>query len=213
MNHNDHVDKSGIVIRKEVNSLKKEIVRKSIHLASAFVPFLLEHFRLIVLWGLAGVLVVYCIAEFLRIKGKHIIFLSLLTEAASRKRDENKFVLGPVTLALGVLTSAILFDEITASIAIYALAFGDGLASLAGMLFGKNKIPFGKGKTFEGSITCYCAIFVSTFCVTKNALFSLLVAFVGAVIEALPIKDFDNVIIPIGIGFFVQLLLPHIVLM
>ncbi len=204
MKHTEHNNKSGIVIQKEANTIRKELVRKSIHLGACLVPFFLEHMRFVVLIGLTSVLFIYTIAEFLRLKGKHIFFFSAVTEVAARKRDENRFVLGPVTLATGILLSALFFDQNSAAIAIYALAFGDGLASLAGKLFGKHIIPFCAGKTLEGSLTCFGAIFLSTLCVTNNVVISLLLAFVGTVIEVLPIKDFDNIIIPLVLGFVAQ---------
>ncbi len=199
-----YVHKSGIIIQKEFNSIRKEMVRKSIHLATGLVPFFLEHMRTLVLYGLASVLVIYCIAETLRIRGKNIFFVSSLTEVAARKRDENRFVLGPVTLAVGVLLSALLFDEKSSGIAIYALAFGDGLASLAGKLYGRHYIPFGGGKTVEGSVTCFIAIFLSTFFVTQNGFIAIVLALLGTLIEVLPIKDFDNIIIPLVLGFTAQ---------
>ncbi len=197
-------DRSGIIIQKEANTFRKELVRKLIHLATSFVPFFLEHYRYTVLWGLLAVLVLYCLAEFLRFKGKHVILFSSLTEVAARKRDENKFVLGPVTLALGVLLSAVFFDDLPARIAIYALAFGDGLSSLAGTLYGKHIIPLCAGKTLEGSATCFVAIFISTVIVTQDILLSFIIAFVGTIIEVLPIKDIDNIIIPLVLGFIAQ---------
>ncbi len=204
MKQQSHSDKPGIIIQKEANAIRKELVRKSIHLATAFIPFFLEHFRVLVLAGLFLVLAMYCIAEFLRMRGKNIILFSFLTEAAARKRDENHFVLGPVTLALGVLLTAFFYDTTPAAVAIYALAFGDGLASLAGKLFGKHLIPFSSGKTLEGSVTCFVAIFFSTLFVTKSVSTSLLIAAAGTVIEVIPIRDFDNIIIPVVIGFISQ---------
>ncbi len=197
-------NKSGIIIQKETNTIRKEIVRKSIHLATCAVPFFLAHMRIFVLLGLSAVLALYCIAELLRLRGKNVFIFSSLTEVAARKRDENRFVLGPVTLASGVLLSALLFDEKSAAIAIYALAFGDGLASLAGKIWGKHLIPFCAGKTLEGSLTCFVAIFLSTLFVTQNFMIALIISFVGTIIEVLPIKDFDNVIIPLVLGFVSQ---------
>ncbi len=204
MNKNPYSGRTGILIQKEANIIRKELVRKSIHLATAFVPLLLKYFYYYVILALTTVLVCYVIAEFFRYKGKKIVFFSFFTEVAARKRDENRFVLGPVTLAIGVILSALLFDEKSAAIAIYALAFGDGLASLAGKLFGKHEIPFCHGKTLEGSFTCFAAICISTYAVTQKALVSLIIAFFGTVIEVLPIKDFDNLIIPLILGFIAQ---------
>ncbi|MBR1721117.1 MAG: phosphatidate cytidylyltransferase, partial [Treponema sp.] len=81
----------------------------------------------------------------------------------------------------------------------------DGLASLAGKTFGKIRVPLTHGKTVEGSLTCFAAIFTSTFFVTNDCRTALLVAIVGALIEVMPLKDFDNLIIPISLGGIVTL--------
>ena len=78
--------------------------------------------------------------------------ISKITEIAARKRDENHFVLGPVTLVCGILLAALLLPLDCARVGIFALAFGDGLASLMGKLFGKITIPGAHGKTAAGSV-------------------------------------------------------------
>ena len=188
---------SGIIVRKYANSMFKELFRKSIHLCSAAVPFLLSVARIPVLCLLCAVLIFYCIAELLRLKGHSVVLVSKITEAASRKRDENRFVLGPVTLALGILISAAVFQPKPAAVGIYALAFGDGLASLAGKVFGITVIPFTAGKTVAGSLTCFAAIFLSSWAVCGSTFAALIIAVMGMFIELLPLKDFDNLIIPI----------------
>jgi dolichol kinase len=149
----------------------------------------------------------YCIAELLRCRGINVPLVSVITAAAARKRDENRFVLGPVTLALGVICTAILFEHIPASLGIYALAFGDGLASLAGKIAGQVKIPFTRGKTALGSLTCFVAIFCTSFCVLGQALPSLIIACLGMLIELLPLKDLDNFVIPLSIAAVSQYVL------
>ena len=197
-------EKDGIIRRQRLNDIAKELFRKSIHVCSAFIPLFLQCARLPVLFALAAALVLYSLAELMRLKGKSIPLVSAVTAAAARKRDENRFVLGPVTLCAGIILAAILFEPFAASIGIYALAFGDGLASLAGKLFGKVKIPLTQGKTVAGSLTCFAAIFVSCFLVCYNAKIALCVASVGMFIELLPLKDLDNLFIPLVLGLVAQ---------
>lgn len=198
----------GIVKRQYLNDIAKEIFRKSIHICSAFVPFFLHYLKWPVLFALAFVVCMYTIAELLRLKGKYIPVISAVTAVAARKRDENKFVLGPVTLACGILVCAILWQPLPASIGIYALAFGDGLASLSGKLIGKVQIPMTQGKTAAGSLTCFAAIFTSCFIACGDSSVALVVASIGMFIELMPLKDFDNIIIPIVLGGIAQFLLP-----
>ncbi len=185
----------------------KELFRKSIHMLSAAVPFLLSVAYWPTLILLMTVVLVYSLSELARMHGVEIPVISKITTVAARKRDENKFVLGPVTLTVGIILSALLWKGEGACIGIFALAFGDGSASLMGKLFGTVKVPFADGKTVAGSLTCFIAIFLSSFCVCRNALEALVLALVGMIIEVLPLKDLDNLVIPVAIGalaFFIH---------
>ncbi len=191
---------SGMVERQKFNSLLKELFRKSIHICSAFVPYFLSLFYRQVIILLCIVLIVYSISEIFRLKGYTIPLVSKITETAARKRDANKFVLGPVTLVCGILLASLLLPLDCARVGIFALSFGDGFASLTGRFLGKVSIPFSGGKTAAGSLSCFFAVYISTFICSGNTLVSLIVAFAAMIIELLPIKDFDNLVIPISIG-------------
>ena len=188
------------------HSLQKELVRKAIHLMIAFVPTLASwNYMLTVSLLICGILT-YTYSEFLRSKGKYVFLISDLTSIASRDRDKGHFVLGPITLGMGALLALLLYPHPSASIAIYALAFGDGLSSLAGKIFGDRKIPLTGGKTYAGSFTCFAAVFLVTFHLNGDLYKSVTIAIVATLIEALPSKDLDNIIIPIGTGYFAALL-------
>lgn len=201
---------AGIEVKKRFNDLRKEAFRKGIHICTAFVPFFLHHLYVPTLCLLVAAGVLYAVAEYLRGKGRNIPLISDVTAAAARTRDEHTFVLGPVTLVAGILVTALLWSERAAAAGIYALAFGDGLASLAGKTFGRVHIPFTFGKTAAGSLTCFAAIFCTTFFVSGDCSVSLVIALVGMAIEMLPLKDFDNLIIPVLLGGIAQRLLPLI---
>ncbi len=191
---------AGIDVKKKLTSLQKEFFRKTIHICTAFVPIFLHFARIPVIVILCIMGVLYTIAELFRLNGVEIPLVSDITAAAARKRDENKFVLGPITLVCGIILSAVLWTEMSARVGILALAFGDGLASLAGKTFGRVRIPFTQGKTAAGSLTCFAAIFCSAFFVMHNTLIALVVACAGAFVEVLPLKDFDNLLIPVMLG-------------
>ena len=186
----------GIVKRQRINAIIKDLFRKSIHICSSFVPLFLSFAYWPVIGLLVLALVLYTISEILRARNINIPLISKITEIAARKRDENRFVLGPVTLVCGILLAALMFPLEYARVGIFALAFGDGLASLFGKLFGKLPIPGAHGKTVAGSLTCFFAVFVSTFCCCGNCMISLIVATCAMFIEMLPLSDFDNLIIP-----------------
>ena len=196
----------GIVQRQRLNAIFKELFRKSIHICSSFVPFFLGLAYWPVICLLVLAVIVYTISEILRAKNINLPLISRVTEIAARKRDENRFVLGPVTLVCGILLAALLLPLDCARVGIFALAFGDGLASLMGKLIGKITIPGAHGKTAAGSLTYFFAVFISTFCCCGNCLTALIVALCAMFIEVLPLSDFDNLIIPPVIGYIFSVL-------
>jgi len=180
--------------------IRTEIVRKSLHLLIGLVPMLATwNFGVTVLLLSAGILV-YSYSELMRLRGFDIAVISRLTAIAARRRDAGKFVYGPVTLGIGALLALMLYPEPAASIAIYALAFGDGLSSLVGKAFGSIRIPFTGGKSVEGSLTCFVAVLCSAYAVTGDAPRSAAIALIATVTEAIPSKDMDNILLPMLVG-------------
>jgi len=178
--------------------IQTELLRKAIHLMVGITP-LMASISLPVTEGLlVGGLLVYTVAESLRLEGRVLPVITLLTRAASRTRDRDRPVLGPITLGLGALLCLMLYPEPAASVGIYALAFGDGLSSVVGKLFGRIPLPFTGGKTLEGSLAAFAAIFWATWWTGHDPVLALAIAAVGTVLEAIPLEDLDNLIIPLG---------------
>jgi dolichol kinase len=189
------------------SELTTELVRKGIHLLIAFVPLFasVNIYATLLLLGFG--IVVYSWAEKLRCEGKSVFIITRLTDLASRERDRGSYVLGPVTLGLGAMGALFFYPEPAASIAIYALAFGDSFSSIIGKGIGGIQLPFTGGKTASGSMTCLLIVFVVSYLLTGYLGVSLLIAFVATVLEALPLKDMDNIVIPLGTGLAAALLL------
>jgi len=186
---------------------RTELVRKLIHFLIALSPGMAAiNYPLTVLALMIGVLG-YTIMEQLRLAGVEVPLVSSLTGMASRPRDMGKFVLGPVTLGIGALLALLLFPSPAACIGIYALAFGDGFAGLAGKLFGRIRPAFLFGKSIEGSLACFTATFISAYLVSQSYFVSLTAAFTATAVEALPLEDYDNVALPLVVGAVVQLVL------
>lgn len=192
--------RGGIPLVQYRNSILKEVVRKSIHICSSLVPFFLGVAYIPTLLFLIVAFAIYCVSENLRVHGIEMPVVAKITAVAARKRDENQFVRGPITLVAGIIACALLWHSRAAAIGIYALAFGDGFASLFGKLFGRVHIPWTNGKTVVGSLVCFFAVFVSSFLVCHNTLYAYILAFIAMIIEVLPLGDFDNILIPIIVG-------------
>ena len=189
-----------------VEELLVEVFRKTIHLSSALTVVFAEHWYTPTIVAIVAITLLYCISEFFRMRGYELGIIAHITRYASRARDKGRFVLGPLTLATGVLAALLFFPMHTAKIAIFSLAFGDGLASLVGKRFGKIHLAFFKDKTVAGSLTCFVAVFLSSFAVSGKFWKSLVLGIAGACIEMLPLKDYDNLLIPVAIGFLALLL-------
>ena len=190
---------------------KSELLRKSLHFLIAFVPILASINRYFTLILLASGTLAYGLMEYLRQRGVSIPLISRLTVAASRRRDMGRFVLGPVTLGLGAFLPLLIYPLPFASIAIYALAFGDGTASLAGKFIGRLRPSFLFGKSVEGSVACFLGTFLSVWFYTiitgnGNIFIALLAACTAVVTELIPLRDWDNIIIPMAVGGLVWLI-------
>ena len=146
----------------------------------------------------------YTYMEYLRLSGVKVPVISSLTSMASRSRDIGRFVMGPVTLGLGALLALLLYPSPAAAIAIYALAFGDGFASLVGKFFGKWRPAFLCGKSVEGSLACFAAVLISAYGISGSMRTAFAAAATAMIVEALPLEDYDNLALPITVGLVVQ---------
>ena len=189
------------------DELKAEIVRKVLHFLIALVPGMAAVNKMatvaVLMIGTLG----YTLMEYLRLSGVRVPVISSLTGMASRPRDAGRFVMGPVTLGFGALLALLLYPSVAAAIAIYALAFGDGIASLGGKFFGKIRPSFLFGKSVEGSAACFAIVLFASYAVSGSIHVALTAAFVTMIAEALPLNDYDNLVIPVTVGMAVQLTL------
>lgn len=189
-----------------LSGLKGEFIRKALHMTIALVPAIATvagAFATLVL--LATGVLAYTVAEYIRLQGHSVIFISSVTVLASRARDRGHFVAGPVTLGIGTMLALLLYPAPAAFLAIYALAFGDGFAALVGRAFGTVQIL--PGTSLEGSLACFVAVYTAAYVVTGRIAESIVIAIAATVLEALPTNDMDNVILPVGVGLLTTLIL------
>lgn len=194
----------GLVI-PNLEELRTELVRKTLHFLIALTPALASMNRPLTVLALMAGTLFYAGSECLRLSGTTVPLISSLTNIASRSRDKGHFVLGPVTLGIGALLALLLYPSPAASIAIYALAFGDGLASLVGKCFGHIRPAFMRGKSIEGSLACFFAVLFVSYRVSQNLRLALFAAITATLVEALPLKDYDNIALPLTVGIVAQM--------
>ena len=184
---------------------KTEIIRKSIHFLIALCPVMAAVSQSMTMLVLLTGIICYTAMEMLRLSGVKVPLVSAITGMASRPRDMGRFVFGPVTLGTGALFTLLLFPTPVASIAIFALAFGDGFASLIGKFFGTYRPAVLFGKSVEGSLACFTATYFCAYLVSGNFIVALIAAVTATAVEALPLEDYDNIALPLAVGVAVQI--------
>ncbi|NIZ41233.1 phosphatidate cytidylyltransferase [Entomospira entomophila] len=188
--------------RKEFwETAKQELMRKVIHMGSILSIFVAKYSLPLLISILVIVTLIYIFAESLRLIRGGTSLITQIVSLTKRGNEDERPALGPITLSIGVMCAFIFFPPVAARIAVAALAFGDGLASLVGRLFGRLRPAFLRGKSIEGSLSCLIAVFATTWFFSKgHLLLSVIVAVVVTIVEALPLKSFDNIAIPIVVG-------------
>jgi dolichol kinase len=189
--------------------IRTELLRKSIHMLIVFVPFLVGLIgRGPTLALLAGGVVFYTYAEIQRTKGNSVPFITGLTNAAARPADfRSRIILGPITLGIGTMAALILYPRTASIIAIYALAFGDSFSSIIGRSVGRISLGGLREKTLEGSLACFLIVFFIALRMFNSPAGAGLIALTATVLEAIPVKDLDNIAMPMGSGLVACLVL------
>ncbi len=110
--------------------------------------------------------------------------------------------------AIGVLLTILTFPKPVSLIAIYALGIADPLSAIVGITWGRRRVV--SRKTVEGSLAFFFATaaisglvlaWTTPMAPAVLATIALLVAAVGTVCEALPLRIDDNLTIPLAVGF------------
>jgi dolichol kinase len=187
---------------KSFADVQTEFIRKSIHMLIAFVPLLASLAgRGPTLALLACGVLFYTYAEIERSRGRRIPFVTGLTTAAARQEDLcGRIILGPITLGIGAMVSLLLYPQTASIIAIYALAFGDSISSIAGRAVGRIHIGPWRHKTLEGSLACFLLVWAICLRISGSVSGSCLIALAATALEAVPVRDLDNIVMPMGSG-------------
>jgi len=179
---------------------KINLVRSLIHLSGFLTIFLRINLGLtLVLLLITVTSIIYCLSEFLRLKGKTFPLIKLTIKAA-KDEEKKSFIIKPIYYAIGIASALILFPNSIGNSAIAILTIGDSLAGLSGTTIGKTPIPYNKNKTVEGSLIGFSIAFFAAnlFSPMKIALIG---AFVGALTESYDKFIEDNLFIPLVSGF------------
>lgn len=183
---------------------QRELRRKIFHLSGLF--YILGYRflpRNTTLWIMGVLLIIVCLMDFSRLYYPYLNRFLFKLFGGLYRPEEEKLPSGLPFTFLGAFFTMLLFPQ--EKIVLTALGyqvFGDGLAALVGLEFGRRKI--GK-KSLEGSIACFLACFIIglIFWDLRITLFGALIA---TIIEILPIPlPFnDNLAMPLLSALFLK---------
>jgi len=106
-------------------------------------------------------------------------------------------------LFAGISASFFLFSKETAVISVLFLTISDPLAAIVGKWIGKTSIF---DKTVEGSAGFFISSVIIIFLFSGVSFTMVTVAFIVTIIEALPLKINDNILIPLTAGYLITIM-------
>jgi dolichol kinase/phosphoserine phosphatase len=198
----DYINGSGETAQK--GEWLQEVRRKVVHVWAGAVPFVAEVAFLPTVIFLALLTGLYTLSEVGRLNGRPLPLLGNVTAACIRREERRGLVTGPITMALGVIMSLLLFPGNVALVVIWILAFADTAATLVGKTWKGRPLPYNRSKSVAGSLTFLLVAFFCTLFYFPP-LSALFVAMVSCLLESLPLKD-DNISLPLGSGAVLMLL-------
>lgn len=182
-------------------------LREAIHTGSFLLTFVSVYvLGSVVLASLILIItVLYTLSEIARVRGIDIPILSSITWSAANKTELYEFATAPIHFALGIAISLLIFPEPISYVAISVLTLGDGGAHIFGMNFGKNRLPFNKGKNLEGTIAGFIFALMGAL-IFVDPVRAVIASVVGMIVEGLPNPINDNLLMPLVVGIVLSLM-------
>jgi uncharacterized protein (TIGR00297 family) len=200
---------SGIIIAVPLSRrMSSQAYRSLFHMmvGTVLLLFILpgEEFALV---ALTGILVILSFAEYFRIRENNALskFAESLFSPAFRG-DEAMGFLASFFYLLGIFLVVLFLPKPMAMASISILAFGDPSATIIGKKFGRTKWSTNRNKSIEGSIAMLMVsvmilfLFHTFYGLEVGFLTVILVAISVTIVEALPLRIGDNILIPLFAG-------------
>ncbi|KAN0033413.1 hypothetical protein ACTA71_002840 [Dictyostelium dimigraforme] len=192
------------------NYLSGEIARKFMHIGTGII--FLSTWNLFPQFNdnskyVAGIFPLLSTIQFI-VVGVGLIKDKELVNVVCRSESCSDLLYGPVCYG-SIITFLTMFYWVNyiSIISICVLCFGDGFAAIIGKQFGKIKLPYNENKSIIGSISFFIFSFIGSLIFLKlfesklgnlNSQYILVVCLVSALVESLPLKEYDNLSIPIS---------------
>ena len=187
-----------------LNEFRKEIARKGLHILIGFLPIIASRSYTAAYILLISGAVIYALSELTRLRwngDKKFLPYRVIRATSlfvSRPGEATHFIFAPITLAAGAGLTLFLFPENAMKAGILALAFGDTAATLAGKFCCRKKRNKYGVKTITGTAACFIVSSLCIWFVVNDLTISLAAGAVAALCEMTTLKDFDNLLIPLG---------------
>lgn len=190
------------------------IARKVWHMLTGIIGLAVYHHNRMAPDTMATALLVVAIVaftvEFLRLRDERLNQIVMVIMKPFMRESEKTSVSGMPFYALGVSLSLFLFPERIAVLSVLFLIFADPIASLFGILYGRDKIL--PNKSLQGTIAAFAVCYLVTLIYgavytgsSMNLLvFSIVAGLIGALSELCSQFVDDNLCIPVvsGLGLF-----------
>lgn len=184
--------------------VRSEAPRKAIHLIALSIPIGLLYIPITparrILMGIAAALLLVDLAKIHqpRLRSYFLRFFGHLI-----RRHERSEVTGSTYLVVSAVVVSYLFDVQVAAASLVFLIIGDTLAAMVGKAWGRTRIF---DKTLEGFLAGWISSFLVAWALVPafGPWPLLIAAFVGAVVEILPIPVDDNFRIPLVTALVLQ---------
>ena len=179
------------VIAYPVSKKNPEIARKIVHIGAAHWYFIYAAFFTSPTPVLIGLAVVAVLIGILNITG---MFGKVLGQ--SKIKRNWGLVWYPISIFIMILLGNFGIGGMTElGVGLLGMGWGDGLAALVGMKFGKHKLN--TSKSLEGAAAFCIAVTVITFLFTHNIILSVVCGLTGAVFEFTTPFGLDNITVPL----------------
>ena len=183
-------------------SAKRELQRKSIHLAMIIIPVWV--YIMPASWALLGLIIatfLTAVLDLFRLSDHRLrqFFLKLFRSLI--RSHEEVHLLGSTYFMIAAVLSVLAFEKSVAIAALTFLVLGDTAAAVVGKSYGT---PRYWGKSLEGSLACLVVCLAIGAILLPNPWVILAGAVSATVAEALPIPMDDNMRVPIVSGVVMQ---------
>lgn len=183
--------------------IKKEILRKSLHVVGITIPlsYLLFGKNFAVLYT-SSLIIISLFVELLRIRAPILFPINKIIESISRKYEKTALA-SYVYFLMAALLATFFLSMKAVVIGLTSALLGDAVAAVLGRAFGKHNV---KDKTMEGDLAGVFTVIAITLLLTNNPFMSIIMGFCFSIFDLVDFKFDDNFVIPFGMSLAYEVL-------